>query len=160
MKKRRVAITLLILIVLAAAVCNLPWPSRVNFSMDAVEVRASGTVIGEGGLEMKGWILNYLYKPDYIRFTDISILGSQASDQPGHLPDSPLLVYADRPDCYTIPASFYLLDEGKVVSVEILLSKETDWCCIRMKRNGGTSYVVAPGNKDIQTILSQYFQND
>ena len=159
MKKRRIVIALLILIVLAAAVCNLPWPNRVSFRMDAVEVRADGTVIEEGRLEMKGWILDYLYKPDYIRFTNINILGSQVSDQPGHLPDLPLLLYGDRPNCYTIPASFYLLNERKVVSVEIALSKEIDWCCIRLTQNGGTSYIAAPGNEDIQSILSQYFQN-
>lgn len=155
MKKRHIIIALLLLIVLAAAVCNLPWPSRVNFSMDAVEVRTDGTIIREGKLEMKGWILDYLYKPDYIRFTDINIMGNQVSDRPGHLPDLPLLLYGDRPNCYTIPASFYLLNEGKVVSVEIALSKEIDWCCIRMMRNGGTSYVVAPGNEDIQSILNR-----
>ncbi len=156
MTKRRIIIALLLLIMLATAICNLPWPSRVDLSMDAVEVRAEGTVIREGELEMKGWILDYLYKPDYIQFTDINILGSPVSDQPGHLPDLPLLRYSDRPDCYTIPASFYLLNEGKVVSVEIALSKEIDWCCIRMMRNGGTSYVVAPSNEDIQSILNLF----
>ena len=66
MKKRHMITVLLLLTVLAVAVCNLPWPSRVDFSMDAAEVRADGTVIGEGELEMKGWVLNYLYKPDLL----------------------------------------------------------------------------------------------
>lgn len=158
MKKRHMITVLLLLTVLAAAVCNLPWPSRVDFSMDAAEVRADGTVIGEGELEMKGWVLNYLYKPDYIHFTGISILGSQASDQPGHLPNLPLLRYGDRPDCYTIPGSFYLLDEKEVVTVEIILPEDTGWCCIRMMRNGGTFYIVAPGDEEIRSILNQYFQ--
>ena len=156
MTKRRILITLVLVILFAAAVCSFPWPTRVDLTMDAAIVRVDGSIIREGTLEMKGWILNYLYKPDCIQFTRINILGSQVSDQPGHLPTLPRFSYGDSPNYYTIRSSFYLLNERKVISTEIALSKAMDWCCIRIEHVGASSYIVAPGNHDVQSILDQF----
>ena len=155
MTKKHILMILALILLLAAAVCSLPWPTRVNLSMDAAEVSPDGTVIQEGTLEMQGWILNYLYKPDSVHFTHISILGSEVSNSPEHLPGLPLFSDSSNPDSYTIYSSFYMLNQRRVVSAETTLSKALDWCCLQVTYTGVSHYVVAPGRHDILSILAR-----
>ncbi len=51
-------------VILAAAVCLLPWPSRVDLTMYAVRVDKDGGEIGETEVVIRGWQWNYLLKRD------------------------------------------------------------------------------------------------
>lgn len=70
MKKRWIIIGVAVLLV-ALLVCVLPFPTRVDMKMQAVELYPNGTLRSEGELSIQGWKLNYLLRQDTIQVKNL-----------------------------------------------------------------------------------------
>lgn len=158
MKKKYIFILITSAIVLLIfSICNLPWPTRMDLSMNAAVVTADGEVIQEGTLEMQGRILDYLFKQDTLQFTSVNILGSEVSTEKSQLPDTPILAIDEEYN--TVHISFYLIKEKTVVNARIALAKDQPWCFLRLEDGLATEstpvFIAASGSDEfsIEDIL-------
>ena len=63
-KKDIIGICAIAAVIAIVLVCLLPWPTRVNVTMDAAKLDADGNKLGTATLCIKGWKLNYLFRED------------------------------------------------------------------------------------------------
>lgn len=151
------SVILIAVIVLTLAVCNLPWPTRMDLSMNAAVVTTDGEVLQEGTLKVQGWILDYLFKQDTLQFTSVNILGSEVSTEKSQLPDTPILAIDEKYN--TVHISFYLIKEKTVVNTRIALAKDQTWCFLRLEDGSATEstpvFIAASGSDEfsIEDIL-------
>lgn len=59
----------IILVIVAALLYFIPWPTRVNLALDAVKLDAEGNEIGTTQIYIKGFMLNYLFREDRLDIT-------------------------------------------------------------------------------------------
>lgn len=66
MKTGRIWTITLIAVIIALAVCLLPWPSRVNVTLPGVKASADGSVETDVTVRVEGWQLKYLFRQDHL----------------------------------------------------------------------------------------------
>lgn len=60
------------ILLLAAAVCTLPFPTKMDITMTGSEVNEDGTAIADRTLHLEGWKFNYLFRNDTVKL-DVQI---------------------------------------------------------------------------------------
>ena len=80
MKKKHALITCAIVVcaLLIAAVCLLPWRTRVNVTMYGAEVNKDGEILNTVEFTVSGWKLNYLFRDDDLRLNIVFSDGKTA----------------------------------------------------------------------------------
>lgn len=68
-------LVIIALIILALALYFVPWPERMELSMDGAKVDKQGNVITEGEIVVEGWQYHYLFQSDKFRLTKIELPG-------------------------------------------------------------------------------------
>ena len=67
MKVGRIRTIILITVILALAVCLLPWPGRVNVTLPGVRTSVDGSVETDVTVTVEGWYLKYLLRQDQMK---------------------------------------------------------------------------------------------
>ena len=70
----------LALLVLAALLYFVPWPTRINHQMAGAELSVNGAVLEECTITVKGWKLNYLFQEDKIKLDTFQMNTPQTLD--------------------------------------------------------------------------------
>lgn len=73
MRMKKWPLAALILLILAAAVCTLPWVSRVGGTLYGAEVTPDGRIIAEGEFVLNGKLRSYLLREDQFKLLDIHV---------------------------------------------------------------------------------------
>ena len=77
-----------VLLLLGALLYYIPWPSRVNVSLDAAKVDQVGNIVGNTTITIKGLYMNYLFQEDSLEveiypFDDLRWIGFYESQPSG-----------------------------------------------------------------------------
>lgn len=70
---RIVLISIVALLIVAALLYFVPWPTRIDQQMTGAELSADGTVLQECTMTVKGWKLNYLFQKDQIKLETFNV---------------------------------------------------------------------------------------
>lgn len=78
MNRKIIIFTAVVTVLIAAAICLLPWPFRIDERLYAKTVSEFGIPISNSNaaVELKGWKLNYLFREDTVKFSSFEIDGT------------------------------------------------------------------------------------
>lgn len=123
--------TIVCVVVLAVlAVCFLPFPTRINMTMQSCQVTEDGTVVDEGEIVIKGWKLNYLFRQDTVRFTELKFheLEAYTRSQPAANVSAWPSNQDDSSFDYTYNAIFVRGEYQGSYTLSLRLSTDLGWC--------------------------------
>lgn len=66
MINRIILVILVVALLVAALLYFVPWPTRVNLTLNAAKLDSNGEVIEQVPIVIEGWRLDYLFKPDQL----------------------------------------------------------------------------------------------
>lgn len=145
--KKMIPIVLCIVVILA---CRLPWPTRYELSMHGAEITPEGAVIREGDILISGRRLNYLFRYDEMAFKKLqfpNIAFPEPLTNKRNITNGP--IYEDLSDSYdTVFTIVYLPEENEFTSIQFFLSKQGDWCVIRVEFHGSDRYFAGSLQED------------
>lgn len=143
-----------VVVVAALCVCLLPFPRMFDLTMDAVEILPNGDAVAADTLSVSGCIKDYLVRPDAIQFTSVTVMGKTASRASRHMPELPLRTDTTESGYYKTNTSFYLIEDGAVVNVDIAFDNGLTWWVMQMTDQLDTAKViVASVSGDFSTPL-------
>ncbi len=64
--KRIIVRVLIIALIVGVLLYFVPWPTRVNLSLNAAKLNSNGEPVGQSPIIIKGWRLDYLFQPDQL----------------------------------------------------------------------------------------------
>ena len=122
MGKKRIVIVAAIAILLANAVCILPWPTRIDLQMTGVEVSADGAALHDCTVQLQGWKLNYLFRQDTVRLDTFQIDAPSSLDLQGVYHAT--LISIPSNECDYVSWLSYSEDW---IPVHMYLDKDNEW---------------------------------
>lgn len=84
MRKKKWPLAVLLLLMLAAAVCILPWGNRVGGTLYGAEVTPDGSIIAEGEFTLEGKLYRYLLREDQFKLRDIHVPNREINNLSTH----------------------------------------------------------------------------
>lgn len=66
-------IVIIALVVLALAVCILPWPTHIQLTLYGAEMNADGSIIQTGEIVIDAWLYNYLFRRDEFHVKELQL---------------------------------------------------------------------------------------
>jgi hypothetical protein len=149
--KLKIVPTLIIILCLILLVLTLPFPSRIDFQMDAVEITANGEISSKGSISIQGWRLHYLLREfDEMLLRKIQVFDLEFGELEGN--DSPVWEYIEP---FSI-SRFYEFDTkaGQFYDIVLGLDQDKQFCVIEAKDRYFVGSVEADAN--YFSILQQY----
>ena len=126
-RPKRIIVTIAIFVLVATAVCTLPFPSQIDLKMTGSEVTQDGTAIADCTIRLSGWKHNYLFRKDTIKI-DVQI---------NNLPDLTFAsthhasLFTDASTQWDYGAwPIYLSESNQMDSLSLYLSKDLTWSVI------------------------------
>lgn len=144
MGKKRIVIVAAIAILLAIAVCILPWPTRIDLQMSGIEVAADGTALHDCTVQLQGWKLNYLFRQDTVRLDTFQIDAPSSLDLQGVYHAT--LISIPSNECDYVSWLSYSEDW---IPVHMYLDKDNEWLVTEVADRHFVAYVNA--DADYQT---------
>lgn len=155
--KRIIIIVLVVSLLIGALLYFVPWPTRVDLTLDAAKLDQDGNVVSNTTITIKGVMLDYLFRKDsldvsiypfdnhkWVRLTNYSNENRKGVIHP-HSGEC-VKVY-----CYTSEYSF----------CDLLFTKDFKYVAFvaDVPGNGKNTYYVASANNEVSTEkLIEYFR--
>ena len=153
MKTGRIGTIILVTVIVALAVCLLPWPSRVNVTLPGAEVNSDNTVKKDITLSVEGWYLKYLLQQDQIK-ASVLIHDSETDTDTAINIDGPVFDTPVTEIWCTAPCYHAETNEFEVVGLAFGDAMDT---FILKRSNEDSIYVAAPNVKEhLPKILERF----
>ncbi len=153
MKTSRIRTIILVTVIVALAVCLLPWPSRINLTLPGVEVNPDNTVEKDITLSVEGWHLKYLLQQNQIK-ASVVIHDSETDTDTAINIDGPVFDTPVTEQWCTAPCYHAETNEFEVVGLAFGDAMDT----FILKRSSEDSIYVAAANaeENLPKILEKF----
>lgn len=155
--EKKAVVWVLVVIALIAAVCLLPWPSRIHATMYGTVVNEAGETVKETTFTLVGWKFNYLFREDTITLDMKFPLGHE------HLFGVTYFFGDNISESYDgYDTMFCTLTDHKRIKDDvwcngyISLSRSMDRCFIITDYADGWIYASADENYDLEELIQTY----
>lgn len=157
-KVKRIIVRILIIsLIVGALLYFIPWPTRVNLTLEASKLDQNGNVVSNTTITIKGVMLDYLFREDSLNVSIypfdthkwVKLTHNANTNRDG-------IIYRHSGDCFEI--SCYTNDAS---FCKLLFTKDFKYVAFVADEPGGetNTYYVASANSEVNTEdLIEYFR--
>lgn len=158
-KKRIILVILVIALLVAALLYFVPWPTRVNLTLNAAKLDSNGEVIEQFTMVIEGWRLDYLFQPDQLNvniepFDDYAWIDLSTDTQTNRKG----IIYTHFQDCEQI----YCCTSNSSTTIafcELLFTRDFKYVAFICDTSDGEIYYVASADDQVSyKELAEYFR--
>ncbi len=151
-RPKMIIITMAIMLLIATAICTLPFPSRIDLKMTGSEISKDGTLIEDCSIRLSGWKHNYLFRNDTIK-VDVQINGLPYLDFSGMYHTK--IFTETSPEWDYATWAVYLSEQNQMDALNLYLAKDQTWSVVTV--NDRQFVVSSDPNADLQALCCLYF---
>lgn len=148
---KRIIITMAIILLIATAICTLPFPCRIDLKMTGVEVSKDDTSMDSYTLRLTGWKRNYLFRDDTMK-VDVQISGSSGLDLTAQ--NHAKIFTEASPEWDYAAWAVYLSEQNQMDALNLYLAKDQTWSIIAV--NDRQFVFSADPDADLQKYWNKY----
>lgn len=155
--KRIITIVLIVVVLIGALLYFIPWPTRVNLSLNAAKLDKDGNAVGNSTITIKGVMLDYLFQEDCLNvsiypfdnFKWIKLSNHGTTNKRGII--YPHFQTCKKVYCYT--------STDDLVFCKLLFTKDFKYIAFVAENATERTYYVASANTEVSTEeLAEYFR--
>lgn len=113
-------------VLIIAAVCLLPWPTRIDLTMPGARITSDGDIVQETSIRLLGWQYDYLFRQDSMCLRlDISDLDLSASVVRKE-------AYYPHHNCRWLYQEVYAAELNGYLIAKIVIADDNTWCRLQI----------------------------
>lgn len=154
--KRIITIVLIVVVLIGALLYFIPWPTRVNLSLNAAKLDNNGQAVGNCTITIKGVMLDYLFQEDYLNasiypfdgFNWIELTQNGNSNREG-------MILSHFQECKKI---YCYASADDALFCELLFTKDFKYIAFVANYPGESTYYVTSSDEEVSVEqLAEYF---